>query len=106
MKIHTKNVYNVGDFNNRTATDDDFIFIDDDDPSTEGIDIVNSVCFLDMHSLPRKRNSRDKTRNNFGKLLLDFCKSNDFFMSSSSINIKSSSVEVLLLKSPSRQTHS
>ena len=34
-----------------------------------------------MHSLPRKRNSRDKTRNNFGKLLLEFCKSNDFFHS-------------------------
>ena len=31
------------------ATDDDFILIDDDDPTTEGIDIVNSVCFLDMH---------------------------------------------------------
>jgi hypothetical protein len=25
------------------------LLIDDDDPSTEGIDIVNSVCFLDMH---------------------------------------------------------
>jgi hypothetical protein len=33
--------------------------IDDDDPSTERIDIVNSVCSLDMHSLPRKRNSRE-----------------------------------------------
>ena len=39
-----------------------------------------------MHSLPRKRNSRDKTRNNFGKLLLDFCKSNDFFILNGSLN--------------------
>ena len=76
----------LGDFNSRTATDDDFIFIDDNDPSTEGIDIVNSVCFLDMHSLPRKGNSRDKTRNIFGKLLLDFCKSNDFFILNGRLN--------------------
>lgn len=74
------------DFNSRTETDDDFIFIDDDDPSTEGIDIVNSGSFLGMHSLPRKRNSRDKTRNNFGKLLLDFCKSNDFFILNGRLN--------------------
>jgi hypothetical protein len=78
--------YYWGDFNSRTATDDDFILIDDDDPSTEGIDIVNSVCFLDMHSLPCKRNSRDKTRNNFGKLLLDFCKSNDLFILNGRLN--------------------
>jgi hypothetical protein len=36
--------------------------------------------------LPRKRNSRDKTRNNFGKLLLDFCKSNDFFILNGRLN--------------------
>ena len=55
-------------------------------PQQRGLIFVNSVCFLDMNSLPRKRNSRDKTGNNFGKLLLDFCKSNDFFILNGRLN--------------------
>ena len=38
-QVNKKPIWLLGDFNSRTATDDDFILIDDDDPSTEGIDI-------------------------------------------------------------------
>jgi hypothetical protein len=63
----------LGDFNSRTATDDDFIFIDDDDPSTEGIDIVNSVPFVFKRSALTLNQNTNLHSVSTGEILSESC---------------------------------
>ncbi|VDI16374.1 Hypothetical predicted protein [Mytilus galloprovincialis] len=72
----------VGDFNARTGSEDDFIFV----PNSESHVVVleniqiNAVGNFDQYDFSRKRNSRDKNKNRFGNQLLEFCKGNNFFI--------------------------
>ena len=45
----------VGDFNARTAEEQDFIYIEENDIAEdfEGI-VVNAVCALDLFNIPKK----------------------------------------------------
>ncbi|VDI18704.1 Hypothetical predicted protein [Mytilus galloprovincialis] len=77
-----QNVYFVGDFNARTGSEDDFIFVPDSESHVVDIENIqiNAVCNLDQYDFSRKRNSRDKNKNRFGNQLLEFCKGNNFFI--------------------------
>ncbi|CAG2214744.1 unnamed protein product [Mytilus edulis] len=72
----------VGDFNARTGSEDDFIFVPDSESHVVDIENIqiNAVCNLDQYDFSRKRNSRDKNKNRFGNQLLEFCKGNNFFI--------------------------
>ncbi|CAG2197845.1 unnamed protein product [Mytilus edulis] len=72
----------VGDFNARTGSEDDFIFVPDSESHVVDIENIqiNAVCNLDQYDFSRKRNSRDKNKNRFGNQLIEFCKGNNFFI--------------------------
>ncbi|CAG2203008.1 unnamed protein product [Mytilus edulis] len=72
----------VGDFNARTGSEDDFIFVPDSESHVVDIENIqiNAVCNLDQYDFSRKRNSRDKNKNRFGNQLIEFCKVNNFFI--------------------------
>ena len=71
----------IGDFNSRTAAPDDFIIVDEKDKTPKLVNFVeNGVTHLDLLNIPRKRASKDRGKNKFGKLLLEFCKENNFFL--------------------------
>ncbi|CAG2257748.1 unnamed protein product [Mytilus edulis] len=59
----------VGDFNARTGSEDDFIFVPDSESHVVDIENIqiNAVCNLDQYDFSRKRNSRDKNKKSAGK---------------------------------------
>ncbi|CAG2213216.1 unnamed protein product [Mytilus edulis] len=75
-------MFTVGDFNARTGSEDDFIFVPDSESHVVDIENIqiNAVCNLDQYDFSRKRNSRDKNKNRFGNQLIEFCKGNNFFI--------------------------
>lgn len=71
------------DFNSRTPAVDDFILVDEKDKAPELVNFVeNGVTRLDLLNIlvPRKRVSKNRGKNKFVKLLLEFCKENNFFL--------------------------
>ena len=80
-----KNVI-LGNFNVRTAKEFDFI---DGDEST---DSTNSdfLHVLEESNILLIRDSQDKTKNNFGNFLLNFCKRNNLFICNGRYGVKSS----------------
>ena len=81
LQANFRNIFLVGDFNARTAEDQDFVYIDETDMADdlEGI-VVNEVCNLDVLNIPRKRNNIDKGKNRYGNQLLELCKGNNLFI--------------------------
>ncbi|XP_063436930.1 uncharacterized protein LOC134718363 [Mytilus trossulus] len=75
------NIFMVGDFNARTASEKDYIFIDENDKSNE-LECVsfNDVCNLNLFNIPIDRNSMDKGKNRYGNQLLELCKCNSLFI--------------------------
>ena len=81
FSVNYSNICLLGDFNSRTAAFDDFILVDEKDKAPEIVNFVeNGVTHLDLLNIPRKRVSKDRGKNKFGKLLLEFCKENNFFI--------------------------
>ncbi|VDI15733.1 Hypothetical predicted protein [Mytilus galloprovincialis] len=85
LKFSTKCKYMClnGDFNSRTSTDADFIPTDGNDIS----DILNlpeiaenDTYKFEIYNIPIARNNKDKTKNNYGKLLLDLCKFTNMYI--------------------------
>ncbi|CAG2185838.1 unnamed protein product [Mytilus edulis] len=85
LKFSTKYKYVClnGDFNSRTSTDADFIPTDGNDIS----DILNlpeitenDTYKFEIYNIPIARNNKDKTKNNYGKLLLDLCKFTNMYI--------------------------
>ena len=75
----------MGDFNARTQTKKEYTDTDDFTEQQFGYDNVpdqfnNVQCLLSNYSLDHTRESKDKSSNNEGNLLLDICKSNDLFI--------------------------
>jgi len=70
----------LGDFNARTAEEPDFVETNYDefsgmlDIDNEGIDMLNEL------NIDIQRKSMDHRKNNFGNLLLEFCKYNNMFI--------------------------
>ncbi|CAG2251894.1 unnamed protein product [Mytilus edulis] len=71
----------LGDFNGRTADDDDFVIIHNDKHTDNITDFIeNKVYMLDELNIPKKRKSLDRVKNGYGKRLLDLCKGNNLFI--------------------------
>ena len=74
------NICLFGDFNARTAEESDFDVVNFEEFSGM-LDIENEgVCTLDELNINRLRKSMDHKKNNFGNLLLEFCKNNNMFI--------------------------
>ncbi|VDI70471.1 Hypothetical predicted protein [Mytilus galloprovincialis] len=71
----------LGDFNGRTADDDDFVIIHNDKHIDNLTDFIeNKVYMLEELNIPKKRKSLDRVKNGYGKRLLDLCKGNNLFI--------------------------
>ncbi|CAG2257608.1 unnamed protein product [Mytilus edulis] len=70
----------IGDFNGRTANDDDFFLSKEMHGNNAANFVENDVLTLDLLNIPRKRNSLDPIRNRYGNKILDFCKGNNLFI--------------------------
>ena len=66
----------TGDFNSRISNDD-CIYISEDDESTE---LLSDVYKLELLNIPLKRNSMDTKKNNYGNILSDLCKYNNMYI--------------------------
>lgn len=75
----------ISDFNSRTSDKDDFIELDDisnheydlDDPD---LDCLSNIFELQNMGVSKTRKSFDKTKNNFGNILLNFCRNNNMYL--------------------------
>jgi hypothetical protein len=84
-KIGNEPLLLFGDFNSRTGDKTDFVLCDDfllehfgcDELLTESSSIINS---LTEANIPLIRKTSDMTTNEYGNMLLDFCKSNNLFI--------------------------
>jgi hypothetical protein len=76
-----KNICLIGDFNARTAEDDEFITLDENTlfETFDGF-IENAPNLLQQLNLPLKRNNVDKGKNPYDNLLLNLCRGNDLFI--------------------------
>ena len=76
-----KNICLIGDFNARTAEDDEFITLDENTlfETFDGF-IENAPNVLQQLNLPLKRNNVDKGKNPYGNLLLNLFRGNDLFI--------------------------
>ncbi|CAG2252061.1 unnamed protein product [Mytilus edulis] len=80
FSISHDNICLFGDFNARTAEESDFDVVNFEEFSGM-LDIENEgVCTLDELNINRLRKSMDHKKNNFGNLLLEFCKNNNMFI--------------------------
>ena len=76
-----KNICLIGDFNARTAEDDEFITLDENTLFETFDDFnENAPNILQQLNLPLKRNNVDKGKNPYGNLLLNLCRGNDLFI--------------------------
>ena len=66
----------TGDFNSRISNDD-CIYINEDD---EGTELLSDVYTLELLNIPLKRNSMDTKKNNYGNILSDLCKYNIYIL--------------------------
>ena len=64
----------MGDYNSRTATNNDFVYLEND-PSSSDVLVSESKTFKELDIL--KRYSMDKSTNDNGKSLLELCKTFD-----------------------------
>lgn len=69
----------MGDFNPRVASENDYILEDIFDDRND-IDFDDDLFTLEMLGIVRQRVSSDTFKNNFGNLLLDFCKGNRLYI--------------------------
>lgn len=85
INVSHDNICLIGDFNARVADEDDYFEVNDfsdyeihlDDID---IDYLSDIHNLDEMNISRKRKSIDKKKNNYGKYLLNFCKSNSMYI--------------------------
>ncbi|CAG2192228.1 unnamed protein product [Mytilus edulis] len=76
-------IFLLGDFNSRTANEQDFFNISDfEEHLTEFIDVneFNDIHVLDDLKIPRIRNSSDTVVNSYGRKLIQFCKNNNMYI--------------------------
>jgi hypothetical protein len=71
-----KNICLIGNFNARTAEDDEFIILDE--TFDDFIECAPNV--LQQLNLPLKRNNVDKGKKTYGNLFLNLCRGNDLFI--------------------------
>ncbi|KAK3088799.1 hypothetical protein FSP39_023822 [Pinctada imbricata] len=83
IKSLSDNVIIMGDFNSRTSTHSDILYSDDflcnqvgiDDELLEELNYVKLL--IDVQIISYDRCNEDKVLNNYGRKLIDFCKSNN-----------------------------
>ncbi|KAK3098699.1 hypothetical protein FSP39_022200 [Pinctada imbricata] len=83
IKSLSDNVIIMGDFNSRTSTHSDIVYSDDflcnqvgiDDELLEELNYVKLL--IDAQIISYDRCNEDKVLNNYGRKLIDFCKSNN-----------------------------
>jgi hypothetical protein len=80
FSINYKYISLIGDFNGRTADEDDFFFSSENHGYDAARYIENDVLTLDELHIPRKRSSFDAIKNGYGKTVLYFCKGNILFI--------------------------
>ena len=87
LSTKTKHICLMGDFNARTASDNDFVVLDDNVHSEINVNeyIYNNVDILENLDIPLIRKSKDCTKNRYGNLLLNFCKGNSLFIVNSRV---------------------
>ncbi|CAG2238601.1 unnamed protein product [Mytilus edulis] len=76
-------IFLLGDFNSRTANEQDFFNISDfEEHLTDFIDVneFNDIHVLDDLKIPRIRNSSDTVVNTYGRKLIQFCKNNNMYI--------------------------
>ncbi|XP_071138823.1 DNA-directed RNA polymerase subunit beta-like [Mytilus edulis] len=76
-------IFLLGDFNSRTANEQDFFNTSDfEEHLTEFIDVneFNDIHVLDDLKIPRIRNSSDTVVNSYGRKLIQFCKNNNMYI--------------------------
>ena len=71
----------LGDFNGRTSDDIDYLIIKENKHGEDLSYFVNNDIFLlDEFDISRIRYNMDKTKNNYGNKLLEFCRNNNLFI--------------------------
>lgn len=88
----------MGDLNARTGTSSEYVEFSLDSVATDqyGIDddvisYLNNAQELRNYGIQGERNSQDKTRNNFGNVLLQICRNNNLYICNGRLNSENTS---------------
>lgn len=85
LKSKFSHICLTGDFNSRTSDKDDFIELDnisnhEYDLADPDLDCLSNIFELHNMRLLKIKKAFDKIKNNFGNLLLNFCRNNNMYL--------------------------